>query len=143
MEDSPRRLAGRVVVALIADPRLALAVVDRATSYGVLLALACPDVEVVRSVNERDAAGIVAFATGLRDADGRERLLAHVEQRLGPIDAIVTAAPRAVSDALIAAAAADMAARGVSAVARIVAADDPAPAAAGALADLADQLAGG
>jgi hypothetical protein len=91
MPVKPDSLAGRTAVAAVADPALALALVDAGSAVGLQLAIACPDAPSVVAINERDAPAVVGFAVPMADTGAWERLLAHVEQRLGPIDALVLA----------------------------------------------------
>lgn len=84
-------LQGRTVVAAVADPALVGALADCATKTGLLLAVVCPDPQAMLAINEQGLPGLVAFATRPEDAAGWERLIAHVEQRLGPVDGLVMA----------------------------------------------------
>lgn len=79
------------MVAAVHDPGLAEALAVAAGRCGALVAVACPDSRMVVGLNERDRPGLVAFCTRADDAEAWHRLVAHVEQRLGPIDGLVVA----------------------------------------------------
>lgn len=76
------------------------------------MAAACPDAAAAVALNERGDVGLLAYAVVPPVAEPTwQRILAHVEQRLGPVDAVVCAWPGPSGRALTAAASGDLAAR--------------------------------
>jgi NAD(P)-dependent dehydrogenase (short-subunit alcohol dehydrogenase family) len=90
---APRRLEGRVGVVTGAGRGIGRAVAQRLAAEGMHLAVVARTGEQVRAVAEEVERehGVRAFPAALdvRDADAVERLVAHVEQQLGPVDLLV------------------------------------------------------
>lgn len=81
-------LSGRVLV-VAGDDRLLLSVAGAAAASGALVALVAPS---------RPALDVaLCFRADPADADAWSRIAPHVEQRLGPVDAVVTDARSATA----------------------------------------------
>ena len=91
------RLRGRVGVVTGAGRGIGRAVARALAAEGMHLAVVARTGEQVRSLaDELDGLGVPVFPAALdvRDADAVDRLVAHVEQHLGPVDLLVNNAGR-------------------------------------------------
>lgn len=103
-------LSGRTAVVAAADPFFATVIATLLSAAGCLAAIVCPDPATVRRLNEQ-ASGAVGFAADPTDRSAWERILPHVEQRLGPIDAVIAAAGDNAESLLVELVGSDLAAR--------------------------------
>jgi hypothetical protein len=111
--DGGSLLLGRTVLAAVASPALAAAITSELSTAGMLVGVCCPDPAVVMTLNRREPCDVVAFVTPEPvELETWQRILAAVEQRLGPIDAIINAVPGPSGEALTSAGAPDLTARG-------------------------------
>ncbi len=87
-------LSGHVLLAAIADPQLARSLAMAGREAAALVAIVCADGGLARDINEIGDEHLVAFAPAEPEsAETWQRIVAQVEQRLGPIDAAVLGLP--------------------------------------------------
>lgn len=106
-------LAGRAVVAVGADESL-VAITRALSANAMLIAVAAADRELVArcvTVAESVGATVNGFTVDPTDPAVWRRIAPHIEQRLGPIDVVVSAAGDAGHDVVVAALMPDMVAR--------------------------------
>jgi hypothetical protein len=106
------RLRGRTLLAAVDRGAMVAELARAAEGAGSLLAVVCPDAAAVGAVNRVGSGSLVAFAADPADPAVWERVVAHVEQRLGPIDALLTACSPTAALVATAAVRADLQARG-------------------------------